>query len=644
MRYRILLLTAITATACGPQPITEVTQEIGLPACDYPQIYGTPDHGGRACPELSNMTKVAEIVQDADAAAEIDSNGFLQVHEGAVLTFGDFVVVPTKDGFTDVFNEQTTRYHVQAYKWSPSVTAVGATLLPAWTFDSDFATVDAQVCSFGCMTNGYVQAFNAAIGNGSVYVPMFGGKFARVRLTDGALQAVINPFAGSAVDGDQRLIVNNAPTIAPDGSVYYTATAWPLGPSPFGAQPRGSWLVKLLPSNAFSVADWSPDNTVKLGGSGIASHAVGVPVFADATCEIPFGTRGKPDSTGPDSRPQLGLCATQRPALNAPLAYSPASGHLVGYSYSNNTFGVAFLIEIDADSLAPIRAADMRVNHLRYGCGVRLDVATFPGCDAITAHGTTNIGNSPEFNGDIHFRTPLDIMDSAPTISPDGKLWTIGGYDGGFSFEAAFDPPAGYDARGSMIVFNSDGSFHSNNPDFGWEVTASAMPIFPTAMASDVVGTFPVGFDWVQDRGLYSLGHLGLALYDQSMTLQNVGELPDVLFGDFVDNNVTFGPRGDHYGMSENGNFYKLDAHGSITDVVQLTPGPVEVLSGTTARDRAGRAYVSYAGKIHVIQSNGTPQITLSDKLAALHTTARRTQRLAIQRAATTPDPGPPVR
>lgn len=643
MSYRWMAV-GLTMAACTSPRDTAVTAEIGSPsACDYPQIYGTADHSGRACPEINNMVKVAEIVQDADANAEIESNGFLQVHESPAVTLGDFVVVPTKDGFTDVFNEQTTRYHVTTYKWVPSVTAANAKLVHQWDADSDFQTVDAAVCSFGCMTNGYVQQFAALIATGagtapSVYMPAAHGQFLRFDLATGALQARIDPFAGTTIDGDSRLIVNNAPMTTPDGSVLYTATAWPLGPNPFGAQPRGSWLVKLFANNSSRVVDWSPDNAIKLGGTPIANPSIGVPVSADNTCEIPFGTRGTPAATGPDSKPQLGLCFTQRPALNAPLAYSSVTNHYVGYSYSNNTRGVAFLIEIDADSLAPIRSADMRKNHLRYGCGVRLDV-TFPGCSVVTAGGTTNLGVDPSFNGDIHYRTPLDIMDNPPTISPDGLLWTIGGYDGGFSFEGV----GGYDARGSMVSFNSDGTFASNNPDFGWEVAAAAVPFFGTALPdASATGTFPIGFNWAQDRGLYSLGHLGLALYDRNFQLQNVGELPNVLFGDFVDVNITFGPRGDHYGASENGNFYKLDSRGNLVDVVQLTAVPIEVLSGTTARDRAGRAYVSYAGKIHVIQSGGTPPVSLAAKLAAAPRPTRTTQRAAIRKAGEAPEPGSP--
>jgi len=610
--------------------------------CDWPQPFGTSDHAGKACPELQGMTEIADIVQDVDADAEIASNGFLQVHEGPVVTLGDTMVIPVKSGFTDVFHEQTTQYGLTAYRWMPSVTALDRQLVHAWDASTDFVTVDAAVCSFGCMTNGYVQEHGIAIANGSVYSPAVSGQFLRYALADGSVQARINPFAGTLIDGDARLTVDNTPMVDDGGNVYYTATAWPLGPNPFGAQPRGSWLVKVFPNNTTKVVDWSPDNTVKLGGTPIANPSVGIPVFADNICEVAFGSRGTPVATGPDSKPQLGLCATQRPALNAPIAYSPVTRHLVAYSYSNNTRAVAFLIEIDADALTPIRAADLRNNDLEYACGVRLDVATFPGCDVITAGGTVNIGNDPDFNGRVHLRTPADIMDEAPSISPDGKFWTIGSYDGGFSFEILFgmDPP-GYDARGSAIEFNADGTFAASNQEFDWEVTHSWLPIFPTVMpgtGTSTIGTFPVGYDILQDRGLYSLGHLGVARYDQHFHLKSVGEAPNQPFGDFVDTNIPFGRNGDHYGMDEFGVLYKLNADSQIVDSLKITE-PIEVLSGQISRDRAGDLIVSYAGHVHVIQSLGVQPTLPTGALMPLSSPSLAAGRAAKMMASRPIDP-----
>jgi hypothetical protein len=612
-------MQAVAATAVGgcslgstgndPEQAAEQSISVGL--CDWPQAFGTPDHAGRACPEVHGLTKVAEIVQDADWEAEVQSNGFLQVHEGPAVTWGDMLVVPVKSRFTDVDNQQTVQYGVAAYRWTPSIMAPDRVLEHVWDGDTDFVTVDGAVCSFGCMTNGNVQEHAIAIAHGSVYSPAAHGQFVRWSLASGKILSRIDPFVGTPIGGDARLTVDNAPMVDAAGNVYYTATAWPLGPTPFGAQPRGSWLVKLFPDDTFRVVDWTPDNVIKLGGTPIANPSVGVPLFADATCEIAFGSRGTPRASGPDSKPQLGLCATQRPALNAPVAYSAATNHLYLYSYSNNSRAVAFIIEVDADTLLPIRAADLRDNDLEYACGVRLNVATFPGCDVITAGGTRNIGNDPDFNGRVHLRTPADIMDNAVSVSPDGRLWTLGSYDGGFAFE----PVGGYDAQSASIMFGADGRFLASNSEFNWEVTTSWKPIFGfhATTPSPVV----TGYQIYQDRGLYNLGHLGVATYDDRYHLLSVGEAPDQLFGDFVDTNIPFGPAGDHYGVTEFGVLYKLDDRSQIVETLQILDEPIEVLSGQISRDRMGDLIVSNAGRIHVIASSQTRSRTMSLAVAA---------------------------
>lgn len=612
--------------------------------CDWPQIFMTADHAGRACPAVSGMTKVAEIVQDADWEAEVAANGFLQVHQGPALSSESSLVIPTKAGFTGKANRQTTRYGVSVWRWSPSIDAEDRELVHAFDVSTDFVAVDGAVrplkddgnpSSLGFITNGYVQMYGTAISGTSIYSPAVSGQFLRWSLAAGVIQARINPFAGTPVDGDARLTVVSPPMVDDAGNVYYTATAWPLGDHPFGAQPRGSWLIKLRPDDTFQIADWSPDNQVKLGGTPIAGPAVGIPVFADATCEVPFGSRGTPVATGPDSRPQLGLCATQRPALNAPIAYSAVLHRLVGFSYSNNTRGVGYLVEIDPDTLAPIRAASLRDNDLRYACGVRLD-PSFPGCDVITAGNTTNIGNDPLFNGRVHLSTPSDIMDNAPSVSPDGKYVTIGVYDGGFAFE-----PGGYDARSAAVMFRlSDGGFRASNSQFAWEVTPSWYPA-PIATTHTAI---PTTYDIFQDRNLYSDGHLGVARYDDMFRLKSVGEAPNQLFGDFVDTNISFGAAGDHYGVTEFGVLYLLDANSNIVESLQITPDPIEVLSGQISRNRRGDLIVSYAGRVFVVVKSGTaPALAAapSSRVRATIEAGRARKRAALGRVVEPPAPTP---
>jgi len=78
--------------------------------CDYPQVFGNAAHVGRACPELrGGLSVVKIIVQDPDADAENEQSGFLQVHESPPLTSGDFVVIPSKQGFVSIDDRTPAR-------------------------------------------------------------------------------------------------------------------------------------------------------------------------------------------------------------------------------------------------------------------------------------------------------------------------------------------------------------------------------------------------------------------------------------------------------------------------------------------------------------------------------------------------------
>lgn len=585
--------------------------------CDYPQVFGTAQHTGRACPEVSGLSVVGVITQDPDADAENAASGFLQIHESPPLTSGDWLIVPSKRGFTSIEDRTTEHWHVQAFRWVPSASAPNATLSPMWDAETDWRPVDAVVRSIGYITNGYVQQFAPAIANGSVYVPAAHGQLIRLALSTGAVKSIIDPLAGTIFDGDDRTIVNNAVSFDSFGNVYYTIVSHPLGNPAVGTQPRGSWLVQVRPDDESRLVDWRT----------IASAAVGIPAPRDL-CEYPFGTSGTPPAAGPNSKPPLFGCGAQRPAINAPIAIAP-DGQLVAFSYANNAQGAAFLVEIDPITMTPVRAADTR-GHLLHGCGVRLSLAAFPQCAAITAGGTVNVGNDPDFNGPVRFRG-LDLMDSAPAIAPNGD-WAIGSYDGGFSFGG------GYDSRGAGLVFHGDATFATKNEEFWWEVTPSVL------QASD-----GVAFSYLQDRQLYSKLELTVAQYTPSMSIETLATVARDFNAnaiDFLDAHIVFGPSGDHYAVNGDGHLYKFDGSGRLVDRVTLTNADgsvrsMETLSGYYARDRVGRIYASYAGRVYVIASSGlvgtaVSAVAPSSELAAGFVLKRA-------RVATTVLPEPPT-
>jgi hypothetical protein len=568
--------------------------------CDSTQAFGTPSHTGRACPELTGL----RVVQDPDAGAENDASGFLQIHESPPLTWGDWVVIPSKRGFTSVDDRTTEVYSVQAFHWSPSATAPNATLVSAWSADTDWSSIDAVAGSLGSYTNGYVQQFAPAIANLSVYVPARAGTLRRVDILTGAELATIDPLAGTVFSGDDHVLVKSAVSTDDRGNLYYTVVALPSD-SNRAEQPRASWLVHVRPNNTTRVAEWST----------IATSALGVPQTHDL-CEYPFGIDGNPpfQPSGPNDRaPKFG-CGTQRPALNSPVAIAP-NGHLWAHSYSNNAPGIVFLIEIDQTTLTPIRAADTR-NHLLHGCGVRLPILQLPDgtffgrCAAITANGTTNLGFDPTYNGPVRFQGG-DIMDSAPAVAPNGDV-TLGGYDDGFSFGGEFD------ARGALVTFHSDGSFAGKNERFGWEVTPS------------VVTRSDGSFSYLQDENLYSDLDLAVAQDAPDHSPQTRGQIAvdfDSVAIDWLDAHIPFGPGGDHYAVNGQGVLVKFDAAGAVAESVDLLDADgnvlsMETLSGYYARDRHGRIYASYAGNVYVI--DGGAPVTSARRLRAELTPATR--------------------
>lgn len=601
----VLLLAVALVAGCGSSDdvavadADELLQALvsGSPsACSWPQVFGSKTHTGvDGCRMRPGMRVRQVIEQDADADAENAFSGFLQIHEGSPLTSGDFVVIPRSFGFVPeaaVTDPSTKRYDVLVKRWVPSVLASNATLTDVWHADSTWRGVDQAIQSFGAYTNGYVQQFQPVISQGSVWVPSRHGTLERMDLSTGS-STMIDPFAGTPFDGDDRLIVVGAPAVDPSTAhVYYTATDFPDGvagdatDNGFGLDPKGSWLVDVDPSGATRIVEWSTLSPTRLGIPG-----------PDDRCERPFFVAGQV-ATGPDSRPPLFRCGAQRPALNAPVAISEDGTEIVAFSYGTDEASASFLIHVSTSDLTPIRADDTR-GHAHHGCGVRLVIDPNDdanGCAVITANGSTNLGNDPDYNGPVRF-VGADIMDNAPAIAPNGDV-AIGNYDGGFSFGG------GYDARGFGMSFDRAGGFRALNTDFFWEVTPS---IVHDAGSPD-------GFRWLADRNLYSDIDLGVASYDRSWGGARIGQVKPSTTStafDFLDAHVARDSDGSTYGVNGDGHVYKFDVTGRLIDAVVLPgddgqPLSMETLSNYSARDAAGRLYVSYAGRVWVIEGSGS--------------------------------------
>lgn len=567
--------TAEYSTAVAPSP----------DICDYTQLFGNAEHRGKMCKPLHGPTVVATIVQDVDADAWTEEAGFYQNHAPQVLTFDDFVVVPTHDGFTSVFDRTTDRYHVQTYQWD----AAGK-LRTRWRADSTWQPVD-SIRSFGGWTNGYAQLFQPAIAGRHVWVPGAAGTIQKFNLDAGYLERTVNPFAGGTFDGDARTIVNSALTVGKFGDVYYTVVAWSLTPVPSrGEDPRGAWLVHVKPDDSVELIPWAQ----------LANKDVGIPGRNDL-CPYPFGTGGTPQPTGPDSQPPKFGCGLQRPAMNSPIAIDERTGLGYAFTYANNAQGEAHIMVIDLATMTTLRALHTR-GHLVYSCGMRLSLG-FPNCNVLTAGGTVNLGADPNFNGAHPFRGE-DIDSNTPVIAPDGSV-AIGAYDGGFTFGGE------YDARGSGVIFRPDGTVASQ-VDFMWDITPSVLRH----------GTKITDWSWTQARDLYSdfpaPDALSVAQYTpdaQVEILSSVEPDPNSLNIDWVSGQVALDTNGGRYSANGDGHLYQFGADGALVDSVVLpnadgTPRDMSLVMEHGSWDRAGRFYQSHGGIVYVIQSSDrAPQI-----------------------------------
>jgi hypothetical protein len=634
----LVALIGVHASGCGGLSDSTGEQEansgpVGAPAgvgeanCDYPQTFGTPTHTGKICQSLHGMQVIATLRQDPTAKVTNDFDGFLQIHQGAPLTSGNFLAFATHvaGNLENPDDRSLDVTGVDLWRWSPSVTAPNAELLHVATIASSWQSVDGSVASFGYVTNGYMQQAPVAFANGALLVPQSSARFARVNPATGATLSTIDPFAGSPFDGDARLTTAGGLTVAQDGTVYYTAVAWPLGSPTLGTDFRGAWLIRVAPSGATTLVPWTQ----------VASATVGIPQ-RDDSCVWPFGTGGTPGPTGPDSQPPLFKCGLQRPEMNAAIAIRPTDGHLIAYSSAHNNIWTAYLIDLDPVTLAPVRAYPTR-NHVLQGCGVRVpllgSVDFGDTCDVITAHGTTHLGFAADFNQPQSFRGN-GIMDNHPFCTPAGDCG-VGGYVFGFFGDGEED------ARGATVMFHSDGTDAPRNEDYAWEVTPSL----------DAQGRYH------QDRVVLSALDSQAAIYDAAWELVTKSAIPidfTAFAVDMLDTQIPVDVDGHSYALDANGHLYQMDGAGVVVDFVTLIdPDTGETLSmdGLSSylhRDRAGHVIFDYAGWIWVVGSGGAQSETPVSRevLTQLRTPSAkmRASMAAKRHALTTQDiPEPPT-
>jgi hypothetical protein len=565
-------------SGCGNDTEGSIADEIVVASCDTTQIFGTPQHGGKACAPPSTLSVVATVVNDPAAQQEHDDFGFLAVHYGAALTSGSMVYVPGKSGYTDLSTPGTQTWSVQALQW------VGATLQPRWNFNSSFQPVDA-LFPFE-FSNGYEQLFQPVLVpsvphvlGGGLYVPASSGRVSKLDPTSGVVLTTIDPLAGTPFSGDENVTITSSLVASGRGEVAYTVTAW----TPDGnvsVPPRDAWLVRIAPDDSVTLKPWA----------AIASASVGVKQGNDQCTYFSFFRSPRPlvFPPTPDDPPFTARCTPQRPALNAPPTFTADGKRLLLTSTANNSILTSYLIAVSTANLAPVWAASL-AGHILDGCGVLIPFDSIGDFGFHVCPVGTHIGVEPFTNQPGAGRED-GLMETAPVEAPDGSIY-LASYTGGYD-----------DNRSHLFRFSSGGGFLGVR-DYAWETS-------PTIWQHDG------GFSLLSDDssttdGTDSGGTFATARLAPDFTVQTrtVFQNEDVESNNVLDGQPALDTEGNAYVLHAAGRVEKIDQTGQVTAKVELPGVSMEALSSETSwgRDGFGRPvlYVPFAGTMWVIGEGG---------------------------------------
>jgi hypothetical protein len=372
---------------------------------------------------LNNILE--DIVYDPFVDEEIAAGGgALLVHYQVPLLDGNDVYMEFKGGnFTTIPTWETQDWLEKKLTWQ------GSNLVVVWSHSSSWKPVPfASRLSF----NGpfWEPVYHPVLVGDFIYIPEAGGTVAKVRKSDGAVVATINPFGTSE---DRDIFVAGPLSADKKDNVYYNAIE--LSHSrPWDDDVVDSWLVKITPENVASKVSFS----VLTPGS---------PAAADP-CTIQFSNAELPWPPSPDAVPPSVPCGSQRPGINVAPAIAP-DGTIYTVSRGHFVSRYNYLIAVNPN-LTLKWTASLR-DRLNDGCGVLLPLGGPGGCRA-NAHFGVDPGTNEPGPGRV-----LDDGSSSPTIAPDGSV--------------IFGTYTRYNwAQGHLMKFSSSGQFQGAH-EFGWDIT-----------------------------------------------------------------------------------------------------------------------------------------------------------------------------
>jgi hypothetical protein len=260
-KIRILELCLGLVTASW---IVALAQDAPSPSADWPQWAHTSLHNGSTqAVGQSPKAKLAHFVYDPFASKEkAEEAGKLLAHYQVPLVDGNSVFLEYKTGKyvscsppgsgkpypcgpddwnTEIWNER-------AFTWK------NGSLVEAWNFRSDWKpepNTDIDWLNKDGLW-GWEPVFHAALWNGNVFVPGFGGTIYKVAEENGKIVARYNPFSSI----DRNRYVSGPLTIDAQGNVYYNVLEL-AAKDPWSTNIRNSWLVKVRPNGTVTKVSYS---------------------------------------------------------------------------------------------------------------------------------------------------------------------------------------------------------------------------------------------------------------------------------------------------------------------------------------------------------------------------------------------------
>jgi len=393
----------------------------------WPQWGQNPQHASMVQNLGQPLNQIIEdIVYDPFVSAEIAAaDGDLLVHYQTPLLDGNDVYMEFKGG-----NFNTIR-HWETQDWiEKKLTWQGSNLVEAWSFTSTWKPVPYASNISG---NGPVwePVFHPVMAGDFIYIPLAGGKVAKVRKSNGSTAATIDPFVGT--NSPTHIFVASPLSADKNGNIYYNAIELTSG-QPWDNDVVDSWLVKITPQNQAS----------KVSFSVLTPNA---PRATDL-CKVQFSDSDLPWPPSPDAVPPTTPCGSQRPGINIAPAIAP-NGTI--YTVSRGHFVSRYNYLIAVNPNLTLKWNTSLRNRLNDGCGVLLPIGGPGGC-RVGAHVGVDPGTNESGPGRV-----IDDGTASPTVAPDGSV--------------VFGTYTRYNwAQGHLMKFSSTGQFQGAY-EFGWDIT-----------------------------------------------------------------------------------------------------------------------------------------------------------------------------